>query len=973
MGGGDRSGTLIGRAEELAALTGALDRAAAGAAAVMLVSGDAGVGKSHLVGALTRIARDRGCTVLVGQCAELGESMPYLPLADALWTGSGDPALRAALDDRPVLRRLLPDAGDDAVPAGDLGQQRLFGAVLALLGELGRDRPVVLVLEDLHWADRSTRHLLTFLSRVLQRERVCLVGTYRSDDLHRRHPLRPVVAELLRLPEVGAVELGPFGRGETAEYLASLGGDGAPPTAEEINRVHRRSEGNPFYAAELYTAARAGEDLPAGLADLLLARVERLSEDAARVVRAASVAGHRVDDEPLRQVSGLDEAAAGEALREIVSHRLLIPDGAQGYTFRHALLREAVYADLLPGERTRLHAAYAALLKRAPAVPGRVAAGLAHHSLAAHDLPAAFAASVQAGREAEQLGAPDEAHEHYDRALSLWHAVPDPEAAAGTDRLHLELAAVRSSGRSGEPRRAVSRLRRLIEEADPADVRMGVLLREHLAYYLDDAKQHEEALAVSREAIAMLPADPPTPERASALATYVRTMLFEEVDPSLLAVAEEAVAAARAADAPDAEASALVSLGIYRESREADPEVGALFARARDLAIGAGNYQVGQRAAFHYARSVFDRGDLPAAVRAADDGVRFALANGLGWSPYGSTLRCLQFLIHYTSGDWDEAGRLAADFPVQVVRPAEAQVSAYALFLEVARGEDVAERLRWLEPVWPENDFIAYVARGLAAEHALWQGDTGTALDHTAAALAALPPRDVAAIRIIATALWAHADRAVQARASGDTGSAAESCEAADRLLEQARATASTTPDGRTRAWLGLEGHAWLARAEAEHARVHGANDPALWRKTLEAFSYGFAYEVPRTRWRLAESLAAQGDREEALNEWRTALEEAESLGAAPLVRALNDLGTRARLTAQQPSPAEPASGGLTAREREVLKLVAEGRNNKEIAAALFISPKTASVHVSNILAKLDVTSRTQAAAKAHTDGLLTD
>ncbi|GAA2417183.1 helix-turn-helix transcriptional regulator [Actinomadura vinacea] len=966
MGGGERAPALIGRTTELTALTGALDRAAAGTAGAVLVSGDAGVGKSHLVGALTRTARDRGCTVLVGQCAELGESMPYLPLSDALWGGSDDPALRAALDARPALRRLLPDGDGDGVPAGDLGQQRLFGAVLGLLGELGRDRPVLLVLEDLHWADRSTRHLLTFLSRVLERERVCLIGTYRSDDLHRRHPLRPVVAELLRLPEVTAVELPPFGRNETAAYLAAIDTDGAPPTAEEINRVHLRSEGNPFYAAELYAAARDGEELPAGLADLLLARVERLSEDAARVVRAASVAGHRVDDELVRRVSGLDEAAAGEALREIVSHRLLIPDGAQGYTFRHALLREAVYADLLPGERTRLHAGYAALL------PAEPAAELAHHSLAAHDLPTAFAASVRAGREAERMGAPDEAHEHYGRALSLWHTVPDPEQAAGTDRLHIELAAVRSSGRSGEPRRAVSRLRRLIEEHDPSDVRMGVLLREHLAYYLGDSDQHEESTAVSLEAIAMLPADPPTRERASALATYARTMLYWERDPTLLAVAEEAVAAARASGSPDAEASGLVSLGIYRESREPDPGVRALFTRARDLAFDAGNYQVGLRAAFHLARSIFDRGDLAAATNAADDAVRFTLANGLDWSTYGATLRCLQFLVHYTAGDWDEAGRIAAGFPIQVVRPAEAQVSAYALFLEIAQGEDITERLRWLAPVWADDDFIAYVGRGLAAEHAAWQGDTGTALDHTAAILSTHPPYEPALIRIAATALWAQADRAVRARAAGDPEAAETAAETADVLLERARAAASMTPDGRPRAWLGLEGHAWLARAEAERARAHGENSPDLWRKTVEAFSYGFTYEVARSRWRLAESLAEQGSREEAVDEWRKALKEAESLGAAPLVQALNDLGSRARLLSSQ-QPASTTGGGLTAREREVLALVAEGRNNKEIAAALFISPKTASVHVSNILAKLDVTSRTQAAAKAHTEGLLKD
>ncbi|TMQ98051.1 LuxR family transcriptional regulator, partial [Actinomadura soli] len=903
---------LIGRAAEFAELRAALARAAGGSAGVVLVSGDAGVGKTHLVSALTRAARDDGCAVLVGQCAELGESMPYLPLADALWTAAqaGAPesdAVRAALDARPVLGRLLPDSGTDPGSVTELGQQQLFGAALGLLGELGQERPVLLVLEDLHWADRSTRHLLTFLCRVLQRERVCLVGTYRSDDLHRRHPLRPVVAELLRLPNVTGVTVAPFGPGETAAYLAELSRGGAPVTTEVVERVHRRSEGNAFYAAELYSAGfdvPGGEpaELPSGLADLLLSRMERLSDAGQRVVRVAAVAGRRIDDELARRVSGLDEAAVGEALREVVSHQLLVPSGT-GYTFRHALLREAVYADLLPGERTRLHADFARLLAGLPDGTRGSAAELAHHSLAAHDLPAAFAASVRAGREAGRLGAPDEAFEHYERALELWDAVPDPEGTAGVARIRLSLTAARESARAGESRRAVHRLRRLLDAADPADLRLGTEIREQLATYLNDIDELDESQATAREAVAMLAGDPAAPERAWALATYARTLLYRDPDGEMPEFAEKSVAEARAAGIPGAEAALLVTLGLWRESREADSGVAEVFARARDLADAAGDSpQAAVRARYHHARTMFDRGDLARAARAADAGVRFVLDKGLRWSTYGIIMRSLRYLIHYTTGNWVEARRLADEFAVQVVRPAEAQISAYALFVEVAQGAPGAdERLRWIEPQLSEDLFLNYLARGLAAEHALWRGDPHAAVEHVEHVLGTAYGETDGAIRLAATGLWAHAEIASRARAAGDGAAVRAAAKAGDALLHRAKTVFTINTDGLPRAWLGLEGHAWLARAEAERRRVDGVHDMDLWRKATDLFTYGdadggFVYEVARSRWRLAEALAENGDRDAAAAEWRAAAGTAARLGAEPLLAALRDLGTRARL-----------------------------------------------------------------------------
>src|SRR5579859_1437436 len=418
-------GRMVGREAELGRLLALLDDAEAGTAMVALVSGDAGIGKSRLVTEAASLATRRGFTVLSGQCAELGDSVPYLPLADALRSARCD-TVRAALASRPALSRLLPDgAGKDAeVGAAELARQQMFGAVLGLLAELAEASPVLLILEDLHWADASTRDLVTFLSRMLHRERIAIIGTYRADDLHRRHPLRPVIAELQRLPNVVTVSLGPLDNAAMGDLLRAAG-PAAALDAAELNGIVARAEGNAYYAEELLAAS--DRMLPAGLSALLLNRVEQLSDDAQRVLRTAAVAGRRADDELVRLVSGLSGEEYEHALREAVAHQLLVPEGDLGYRFRHALLREAIYADLLPGERTRLHAAMGALLaeEQRLAIPG-TAAQLAVHSLASHDVEGAFVASIRAGNEAGELGAPAEAHRHYDQALGLWERVSDP-------------------------------------------------------------------------------------------------------------------------------------------------------------------------------------------------------------------------------------------------------------------------------------------------------------------------------------------------------------------------------------------------------------------------------------------------------------------------------------------------------------------------------------------------------------------
>jgi predicted ATPase len=408
MGGRVASPTFVGRVEELELLEAASRRAADADPAVVLLGGEAGVGKTRLIAELTSRCAT-GTRVLVGGCVPVGDgALPYAPIVEALRALIVDLGVSAVRElvgpSWPELARLLPALGepDHTVLPDQTAQARLFELLLGLLGRLGEQTPLVLVVEDVHWADRSTRDLLAFLARNLRRERVLLLVTYRNDE-RARQQLGPFLAELDRAGRVERIELTRLDQIQTRAQLVGI--LGTAPAAALVDAVFARSEGNPFFTEELLAALRAGSgELPATVRDPLQGRIEALSESAQQVLRLAAAAGRQVPHPLLVAVAGLDEGPLNGALREAVAHQLLVMV-EDGYQFRHALLREVVDAGLLPGERARLHAAYAHALTEWPELsagsPAVAAAELAIHWDAAGEPVRALPARVDAGLAAE--------------------------------------------------------------------------------------------------------------------------------------------------------------------------------------------------------------------------------------------------------------------------------------------------------------------------------------------------------------------------------------------------------------------------------------------------------------------------------------------------------------------------------------------------------------------------------------------
>jgi DNA-binding CsgD family transcriptional regulator/tetratricopeptide (TPR) repeat protein len=972
------SSTFVGRAVELAELQGALVDAAAGHPSLAFVAGDSGVGKTRLVGELAARAKASGARVLSGDCVELGEGeLPYAPIVAALraLARAQDPILRELPPAvRAELATLLPELADTATaPRGDsadaAAQSRLFEALLSLLGRLGDDAPLLLVIEDLHWADRATRAFLAFLGRSLCRERVLVVCTYRPDELHRRHPLRPLLAELEREPRARRIDLPPFTRDELAQQLRDI--LGADADEDLVDRVFLRSQGHPLFVEELLAAGLDGRSaLPPTLRDALMVRIERLSASAQQVLRVIAV-GQRLDDELLAAVTELERPALHAAIRDAVANHIVAVNADARYGFRHALLREVVDDDLLPGERSALDLALAAALEARAERDGMsvyLAAGIAHHYASAGDQPAGLRASVRAADMAEGVHAYGQAAALLERAIDLFDRVPEPEARAGADRVTLlqrASTAHQLDGNSGRQEALARAALALVDER--TEPHKAARLLEQLA----DAEWHlgrgEEALATTEYALSLLPEGEVSRERAALLGGRAKRLMLRGLFTEAIAVADETLALTDALGDRGMRGRALNALGTSLVGLGRVDDGVAALREALALAHGEGGGWHLTSAYLNLADSLYMAGRLREAqvvIEEAASDQRAAIRH-----PWLAILRAE---LATEAGEWHAADEILASVQRGLVGTSLLNLNLRRAELALGRGDHPTARAA-LDEIAPigltvdEPQFTG-VLGALRAELARREGDLDAARRAVQNALERFETctDDAARLaRLSAVGATVEADAAQRARDLGECDAASAALAQADVHVARAAAAAQCT---------GPPEVAWLLAARAERTRASGDPVPAAFAAAALAWDeLERPYSAAVLRLREAEAHVHAGDRDAAAATATAVREVAARLDAGWLLGEVDGLAARARLYigAEEPEPhgaqaADADPFGLTPRERQVLELVARGATNREIGASLYMAEKTASVHVSRILAKLDVRSRTEAAGVAH-------
>jgi DNA-binding CsgD family transcriptional regulator/tetratricopeptide (TPR) repeat protein len=938
------SQAFVGRVRELGELERALAATQAGSGTTVLIAGDAGIGKTRLAAELANGARQLEFEVLLGRSIDLvGTELPYQPFAEAL---------------RPLGE---PWRVEGEAPGSQL---RVFEETLALLTERAASAPVLLVLEDLHWADTSTLDLVVFLSQNLDDQPVLVLATLRADEPSSAERMRRLADGVRRSGSAFLLELGPLGREELAELLAAHVEHPVP--AGLIDAIAARSEGNPFFAEELLAAGEGSVELPQGVRDLLLQRVAGLDPPAESLLRVAAVAGRDIEYSLLCETVALPEPQMRDSLRQAVAHGVLVAEpGTRVFRFRHALLAEAIYATILPGEREELHAKLAEELARHGAAS---AAELAPHWEAAGRSTEALLASVEAAREAEAVFGLAEALAHLERALALWHAVLDAAELTGLDLAELCTRTAELASEVGAAPHAVELGRRAIEVVGEGDPHRVALLHVRLGEYLERTGSENACLAAVERAVELVPEEPPSPERAYSLGSLAGALGEAWRYAESLPISEQALALAQVVGAREAEVRALTVRGHDLAYLGRSEEGVSDLRKALLLAEKIGD-RIGLDRAWEHLTDVLTMlGRLRESARLGQEGLEVMRRYGI----HSPVLAANQIETLMALGLWDEAERLSTAALRGIASSFPYWLLTIRASVEIGRGElDAARAHLEAARATLREDHVVGLYDSYLADLALWERrwtDAEAAIDE---GLSLARPREAAQMRVqlCAKGLRAQADLAALARARRDADGARDRLSRARKLIGIARRAAAeasaVTPTA--------EG--WLAQAEAEYERALGVVRSESW---SEAAANWERLERPPLvaycRWRQAEALVSAGaSRTEAEVPLREAYDVAARIGANPLLRELELLAERARLDLASPE-ATSADGkssladtlGLTQREAEVLTLVARGYTNREIAADLVISVKTASVHVSHILRKLDAPNRREAAAIVH-------
>jgi DNA-binding CsgD family transcriptional regulator len=978
---------FVGRIAERAALSEAFGRAAAGRPGIVLISGEAGVGKTRLLTEVSTLATSMGVAAVGGVCVDVAAgTLAYAPFVDIvrnLHRGGFTASLPAST--RLELSRLVPETStgpNEGRSAEQGGQGRLFAAVRDLLAVASASTPILVTIEDLHWADASTLDLVTYLARSVQSDPWLLVATARIDTLNRQHPLLGIVVELARLPWFERIDLARFDEGELSQQLTGI--LGRVPDPAMTHEVFERSDGNAFFAEELVaTGGIRGGPLPTSLRELLVARLAALDEVTQGIVRVAAVAGRVVSHELLERVAAAPSPVLMSALREAVDLRVLLPvvDPTPGYAFRHALVREAAYDELLGTERIAIHRAIADALERdATLSPGGELARtgeIAYHAMAAEDLPRALAASLAAVAVAGAASAHAEVEVHLDRILEIWPRVPDALAQVGMDRPSLLARTARAAAAAGHQARGVELAHDALAELHPSDTERRVTILLELFDYAWEAADIQAAERVVLEAMPML-LEERSARSAQAFAELALLDWHQGRYTSASEAALQSIAIARDCGARRELALALTVAGqVFTHLGETN-RAEESFAEAAAILEGASDPDLRARSTRFRAWSRYMQGRFEESLTLNRLGLEVARREGSD-GRYGAHLLdgILECLIEL--GRWAEArtvgdqilARTTVSFEIIYSHVSMARLNTLQGRVADAEREIAqAAEIPAVGPhrVWQLEDaiFLAY-ASGRHAD--------GRRLMKSALEASPEPERD--------TTLWwsflkaiggeaDHADAARRRRRSAEVDEAVATGRRFAAVLRQS-AHAAIEADG-----AGPMVRAYVGTADAEESRLENRPDPGRWADVIEARSeIEQPWELAYARYRHAEAILASGaPAVDAAAPLREAHAVTRALGAAPLRTAIETLASRARiqLKSEPGSPDQPPKRPpttLTARELEVLELVAAGHSNREIGDRLFITEKTASVHVTHAMDKLGALSRYEAAATATRLGFL--